>query len=44
MLQELESMCRLLFGFVEVFQVIEIGELMEQQVSKVMNELVNYVV
>ncbi|MBV6655491.1 MAG: ATP-dependent Clp protease ATP-binding subunit, partial [Mameliella sp.] len=40
--QELESMRRLLPGFVEAFQVIEIEELSEQQVSKVLEELSNY--
>ena len=40
--QELESMRRLLPGFAEAFQVIEIEELSEQQVSKVMDELANY--
>lgn len=40
--QELESMRRLLPGFVESFQVVEIDELNEQQVAKVMEELANY--
>lgn len=40
--QELESMRRLLPGFAEAFQVIEIEELSEQQVGKVMEELANY--
>ncbi|MEQ8706140.1 MAG: AAA family ATPase [Phaeodactylibacter sp.] len=40
--QELESMRRLLPGFVEAFQVIEIEELSEHQVAKVMEELSGY--